>query len=1419
MKFPPSLKIYAILLHIIFCCSNVAAENLFIESKSNTLPEVPAKQLLVPIANVDTITVSADSTTFINVLANDIDPGGNPLTLDTIIYGPLYGLATISNSLIAYTPQAYACGLVDTLIYRIKDINNFTDTALVIIHISGISPPIPTANTPLCVGSTLQLNCNGYFEGDYSWSGPSGFSSLDQNPVIGNVNLTNSGTYYVSVSTGGCNSDTVGINVIVIPPPTVTLPPDTTLCNGDSITIDAGTGYNYIWSNGSSTQIITIYSTGTYTITVSNICGTASDNIQITFLEIPKPQLGPDTSICTGNTLTLSANTAAQNYLWNNGSTQSSITVSASGTYWVSATNQCGTGSDTIVVQINNPLPPFSLGSDSLLCNGDSVLLNAGSGIGLTYLWSTGATTQTIYVAAPGSYIVTVTNACGSMRDTINFSIDQVPVVNLGPDTNLCFGTTIILNGPGNATSFQWSDGSTGSQLTVDTTGTYWLIAANLCGSDSDTIAFNSFDYPPAVNLGNDTLLCDGIALLLDAGGGYVYNWSNGASTQTVAVDSQGTYIVTVSNTCGSATDAINITTELTPVVDFGPDTTLCAGATSLLIGPGNATSYLWHDGSTLGSFSVDTLGIYWLIATNICGADTDSISFTAFVQLPVVDLPADTLLCNGDSIALDAGVGYVYQWSDGSTTQVINVSAQGTYTVTVTNVCGSAADQLTISNENTPDANLGGDTVLCITGATLLAGPANATSWLWNDGSTGQSISADTLGTYWLIASNICGTDTDSVTFYGYVQPPTVFLGNDTLLCDGISTTLDAGSGFLYLWSDGSSTQTIDVSAQGYYTVTVTNVCGSISDSIFISNEATPVVNLGNDTYLCQNAVITLTGPSNATLFQWNDGSTNQTFDVDTIGQYWLIASNICGSDTDSVYITPQINLPTVDLGNDQLLCNGGSALLSADTGYTYLWNDGTTNQTIVVTTAGTYIVTVDNGCGTASDTVVITTGVDPVVNLGNDTTICQGDSLALSGPGNAVYFIWNNDSTYPSLVTDTAGTYWLIASNLCGSDTDSITINAVIPLPVADLGNDTLFCNGNSVVLSADSGFNYIWNTGSTSQSITASTSGTYIVTVSNTCGVAIDSVQLTAENVPQVSLPGDTSLCTGSSLTITVTGNVSNYVWSDGSTNAQITVDTTGSYWVAGTNSCGTASDTLNINTINPLPVINLGNDTSFCQNDFLHLVPGNFSAYLWQDGSTNSFYHVSQQGTYWVVVTDANGCMNSDTITVDSVFGLPAAFLPPDTAICKGDTLTLYSLNNYNSYVWNNGSTNNTLTINEPGSYWLAVTDANGCPGLDSILIANSCDSLDSVIFIPNVFTPNDDAQNNTWHATGLVAYFEVVIVDRWGIKMFEANSITTEWDGKNNGKNCPEGVYYYIAKYRVRINDEVKTKSGFITLLR
>jgi len=342
--------------------------------------------------------------------------------------------------------------------------------------------------------------------------------------------------------------------------------------------------------------------------------------------------------------------------------------------------------------------------------------------------------------------------------------------------------------------------------------------------------------------------------------------------------------------------------------------------------------------------------------------------------------------------------------------------------------------------------------------------------------------------------------------------------------------------------------------------------------------------------------------------------------------------------------------------------VCHGDTVELYANFNETYQWSTGDTTQSILVTQTGNYNVTVTNyitGCEVTSDDFFVEVYPLPILNLGADTGICDGDVLVLdAGPGN-VHYKWNNGlSDAQDFYVHTTGTYFVEVkdSNDCeNSDTIMVTVN---PNPVVDLGNDTSFC-GNVFFIDAGSGFiSYNWNYGlSYNQVLQVNHPGTYFVTVidTNNCK-ASDTIFANVMNIPYLSLGNDVSIC-GNSIMLDAGSGFVTYNWNEGAGNSQyFTVTQTGTYYVliADSNDCK-VSDTVNI-TINHLPFIFLGNDIITDDNQILFLDAGSgFNAYLWNDGSDTQTLEVNTaltgEGnfTYWVTVFN-DFCFNTDTILI-------------------------------------------------------------------------------------------------------------------------------------------------------------------------
>jgi len=226
-------------------------------------------------------------------------------------------------------------------------------------------------------------------------------------------------------------------------------------------------------------------------------------------------------------------------------------------------------------------------------------------------------------------------------------------------------------------------------------------------------------------------------------------------------------------------------------------------------------------------------------------------------------------------------------------------------------------------------------------------------------------------------------------------------------------------------------------------------------------------------------------------------------------------------------------------------------------------------------------------------------------------------------------------------------------------------------------------------------------------------------------------------------------------------------------------------------------------------------NLGNDTTFCTLDFITLTPGNeFDSYLWQDGSTNPTYETNESGLYWVKVKNGPGCEATDTINL--IFrNTPEIDLGPDTTYFSGESYTLDAGPGFDSYVWNDNSTEETLTISEEGKYWVTGYFME-CFSSDTIvLLRANCN-----VYVPNAFTPNNDGINDEFFAlpNESISKFKMVIFNRWGLMLKKLDNIYDHWDGKYKGQKVQEGTYYWMLTYECIGSSEKKRLQGSVTVI-
>ncbi len=352
----------------------------------------------------------------------------------------------------------------------------------------------------------------------------------------------------------------------------------------------------------------------------------------------------------------------------------------------------------------------------------------------------------------------------------------------------------------------------------------------------------------------------------------------------------------------------------------------------------------------------------------------------------------------------------------------------------------------------------------------------------------------------------------------------------------------------------------------------------------------------------------------------------------------------------------------PVFELGSDVIMCQGDSVKLKAFTGKDAVvkWTGNVTDSVLTVRTSGVYYATAfANNGKTFTDSVRVTVAQMPVANLGGDRTLCGGTTTLDAGNAGMEY-LWNTGATTKTLTATASGKYFVRITNPVGGCVASDTINVTInPLQTVALGNDVVQCGGTATLNAGNAGMNYLWSTGATTQTLTAATSGTYHVKVTNPvtgCEVS-DTVQVTINALPAANLANAVAQCGG-----TVTLNAGNtgmaYLWNTGATTQTISAATSGQYFVKVTNPATgcTMNDTIQV-TINQNPIVNLGNDTTICASCTITLNAGTgFNSYLWSNGATTSSITVATGGTYSVTVTDANGCTTTDVIVIGKVNGI-------------------------------------------------------------------------------------------------------------------------------------------------------------------
>ena len=903
------------------------------------------------------------------------------------------------------------------------------------------------------------------------------------------------------------------------------------------------------------------------------------------------------------------------------------------------------------------------------LCLTDTLVLDAQNP-GLFYFWSGGENTQTIEVLAGGEYHVAVRDANGCVGyDTIQVIEKPYPIVGFDVDFVCQNNTTNFVNT---------------STIGEDTMAFHWDFGVLTLDTDTTDIVQASYLY--------------------DTAGVYTVQLTATSDYQCIS-STQETYVVhplpevafTVEDVCLNANNTFTNTTSILAsqgaftysVVESHWD----FGVISILSDTSNEVSptYIYPEDN---SYDVQLIS-----ESNSGCSDTLTKSLTihprAVVDFDFTDVCSGFDIQLGNLSTLSSGTKS-YKWDFGDGLFSFDETPSKTYVT-----AGQYDVELTVvSDQSCEDSITKQVTVydLPVAEFTLNDTCANTTVSLAN---TSSIVSTDVLSYLWSLGDNTVSTDTDPIKSYVIEGDYDVKLvvTSDKSCTDSVTESITIMPVPVVQFSFVNVCKGNDVTFQNFSQVT----SGSYSSSWDFGNSNTSSLKNPIENYPTAGSYdVTLTAKSS---FGCEDTLTQSL----------------------EIYELPTFNIPST-VGT----CVGTYTLDAENVGSSYIWSDNSTNQTLVVTSSGTYSVQVTNvnNC-IASHQSTVSLDATFVPSLGEDVSACDLRTLDAGNVGSQSY-LWSTGEITKELIVTESGEYIveIVDQNGCdGSDTIDVVINAS---PTVDLGSALDFCLGESGVIDAQNvGSAYLWSTGEATQMITVSTANTYsvVVTTPENCS-STGQVDALVNTLPVVDLGDDQAVCDSVTLDAQNSGLV--YLWSDASFEQTFWTDQAGEYWVEVKNGNNCISqDTITI-TIAPKPIVDLGSDQTACSGGQVLLDAENTGeTFEWQNGTDLQTLLVSSTGDYGVTVTNSFNCSASSQVTI-TVEDLVQVELGNDAIVCLGQSLDLDVLNVGSTYAWgsDNGfvSDDQTVSLSDSGAYWVSVTTPNQCVGVDTIHVTVSKDTV-------------------------------------------------------------------------------------------
>jgi gliding motility-associated-like protein len=1292
--------------------------------------------------------------------------------------------------------------------------------------------------------TALPANCFGAATGSASVSvsgGTTPYAYLWSNGATGSgVNLLSSGNYTITITDSkGCM---LTKTVAITQPLDIILSATSTpaLCGGSNgsatVVASGGTGnFSYSWNSipAQTTATATGLGAGTYTVLVSD-AGNCSKSKSIPVVTNGglnvSASINSQVSCSNGNDGSASAlangGTAPYTYSWSNGTSGNTISGLQAGNYTVTASDTSGCSAVSTITIIEPTPITASITSVPVMCFGiptGSATVNASGGSGsFTYTWNNGINGATAANLGAGTYSVTITdiNNCSINQSTTITSPTQLQVLESHTDIS-CAGlangsVTLTASGGSGSYSANWSDGTSGLNISGKSAGNYSYILTDASGcSNNGSVNLTapaslqtSVVITPASCFGNS----DGAIDLSISGGSQPYSisWNMGSTSEDLSNQAAGSYTVEITDSAGCISNLIATITQPDSIAfSYGVTGSACnsSNGTLLFSTSGGQAPYQYSlDG---GSFQTSPFfGSLTVGQHTVSIKDGGGCTKTGFATVPspagisvtAMAITGTTCFATSDGAAQASVSGGVppfqITWSSGEAGNQASQLPPGSNNVSVTDALGCNASYSFSVTEPAP-----------------------------------LSISASST----------------PVSCYG--------------ISDGaISTTISGGTGaYSIVWNNGASTPSIQGIGAGYYEIQVTdgNSC-QFMDTFELSQPLQPI--------LIQTSVIpgscgtgggtisvSVQGGSQPYTYSWNSVPVqNDPIAGDlTPGSYSVLVTDSNGCTATATATLP--NLPPVAISVDSVRnvsCYGGvngKVFLTVSGGslpYHYQWGTGIQAQVPDSLSAGTYTMTVidSNGC---SGQINFTIGqpLPFIANASSQNASCFGLAngralLQVTGGTQPWTFSWSNGTQTSANNNLVAGTYSCIVTDLHGCTASTST---TVDQPTALQANLDVIqpnCNGTAngqITISASGGtapYSYQWSNGSSSAQISGLGSGIYTVNIIDQNGCLLQqSSSLQSVAAFDVEIKGDTIICVGEQTLITAfaTGihNQFQYSWTHGVTGEEFAANPTETttYYVTVTDSTGCSnSESVTIH-VNSKPELMVSAEDSsgcapFCAKMRVQSPTATQFQWTFSNGEiligTNVVPCFSDPGNYnlTVVATDANQCRSSyswpQTINVHP---LPeAAFTStPIEASLENPTIQFANQSagatQYSYYFGDPNQSsvmlpNTAFTYSDTGSFEVSLQVSNefGCSdnALQTIHIGGFM-----AFYLPKAFSPNKDGLNDLYmpKASGMAPEgFEMRIYDRWGNEIFFSNQWDKGWDGTYMGKPVQVDLYVCKVKY-------------------